>query len=171
METRLADGTPVRIRPIRPADVRWIIPAFRRLSPETVYQRFFTIMKELPADLARRFTNVDHVTRQALVAEISKGISYQPAGIARYEPCEQGGEAEVAVLVADRYQNRGIGRVLFHSILQAAVENGIHTFSADVLSENRRMMHLLQSETEIRESKVQQGVTHCAFTRKEESPS
>jgi GNAT superfamily N-acetyltransferase len=164
METRLTDGTAVRIRPIRPADVRWIIPAFRRLSTETIYQRFFTTMKELPEEMARRFTNVDHVKRQALVAEILKGVSYQPAGIARYEPSDKNGEAEVAVLVTDRYQDRGVGRVLFHAILQAGIENGIDTFCADILSENRRMLHLLQSETEIRESRVQQGVTHCVFT-------
>jgi GNAT superfamily N-acetyltransferase len=168
METRLSDGTPVRIRPIRPADVRWIVPAFRRLSPETIYQRFFTSMTELPKEMARRFTNVDHVTRQALVAEISKGFSYQPAGIARYEPSGQSGEAEVAVLVTDRYQNRGVGRVLFHAILQAGIENGIRTFCADILSENHRMLYLLQSEAEVRESKVQQGVTHCVFTFKEQ---
>jgi GNAT superfamily N-acetyltransferase len=171
METRLSDGTPVRIRPIRPADARWIIPAFRRLSPETVYQRFFTTMTEIPKEMAERFTNVDHITRQALVAEVSRGISYQPAGVARYEPSGQNGEAEVAVLVTDRYQDRGVGRALFHAILQEGVANGVRTFCADILSENRRMLHLLQSETEIRESKVQQGVTHCVFTPKEHPKS
>jgi GNAT superfamily N-acetyltransferase len=171
METRLSDGTPVRIRPIRPADVRWMIPGFRRLTPHTIYQRFFTTMSEIPREMADHFTNVDHIARQALVAEVSKGISYQPAGVARYEPCGRDGEAEVAVLVVDRYQNRGVGRALFHAILQEGVANGIRTFCADVLSENRRMLHLLQSETDIQESKIQQGVTHCVFTPKEDSRS
>src|SRR5689334_1339163 len=109
MDTLLPDGTPLRIRPIGPRDARWIVPGFRRLSSNTIYQRFFSPMAELPADLVRRFTNVDHKTRQALVGEISKGISYQPAGVARYEPTGEKGVAEVAVLVVDRYQNRGIG--------------------------------------------------------------
>ncbi len=115
MESRLPDGTAVRIRPIRPKDVRWLIPAFRRLSAETVYQRFFTPMAELSADLAGHFANVDHAKREALVAEVSKGLSFQPAGVARYEATEQAGIAEVAILVTDRYQNRGIGRLLFHN--------------------------------------------------------
>lgn len=164
MEATLPDGTAVRIRPIRPSDTRWIIPAFRRLSATTVYQRFFTHMTEMPEELARHFTNVDHVRRQALVAEISKGVTHQPAGVARYEPTDEEGQAEVALLVTDRYQSRGIGKVLFRAILQAGVENGIHVFCADILSENRRMLHLLQSEAEIHQSQVQQGVTHCVFT-------
>ena len=168
MVTPLPDGTQIRIRPIRPRDVRWIVPAFRRLSPETIYQRFFTTMSEMPRELAERFANVDHRRREALVAEVSKGISYQPAGVARYEPSEQEGVAEVAILVADGYQNKGIGRVLFHAILQAGLNNGIRTFTAEVLSENHRMLHLLQSEAEIRESKVQQGVTHLVFTPRQE---
>jgi len=167
VETALPDGTPVRIRPIRTSDVRWMIPAFHRLSRETIYQRFFTFMSDLPRPMAEHFANVDHVHRQALVAEISKGISHQPAGIARYEPGENPAQAEIAVLVADEYQNRGIGRVLFHAIMEAGRENGIAEFCADILSENHRMLHLLEKETLIKLSKVQQGVTHVVFSPKE----
>src|SRR5258707_12212112 len=110
MESLLPDGTRGRIRPIRPKDARWIVPGFRRLSPETIYQRFFTPMAQMPPDLAQHFVNVDHVTREALIAEISKGISYKPAGIARYEPTETPGVAEVASLIPDRFQHKGICR-------------------------------------------------------------
>ena len=157
------ENVEIRIRPIRPSDVRWMVPAIHRMSPDTIYQRFFTHMKELPPELATRFTNVDHSRRQALVAEISKGISYKPAGVARYEPTETEGVAEVAILVTDEFQNQGIGHQLFHAILKEGVEHGIHTFCADVLSENRRMLHLLESESNILESKVERGVTHLVF--------
>jgi GNAT superfamily N-acetyltransferase len=154
----------IRIRPINPRDVRWMVPAFLRMSPDTIYQRFFTHMKELPPDLAYRFTHVDHSHRQALVAEICVGISYKPAGVARYEPAETEGMAEVAILVTDEFQNHGIGHQLFHAILKEGVEHGIHTFCADVLSENRRMLHLLENESNILSSKVERGVTHLVFT-------
>ena len=140
-----------------------MVPAVRRMSPDTIYQRFFTHMKDLPPELAARFTNVDHDKRQALVAEVSKGISYKPAGVARYEPTETAGMAEVAIVVTDEFQNLGIGHLLFHAILQEGVQHGIHTFCADVLSENRRMLHLLEAESTIVESKVERGVTHLVF--------
>lgn len=161
----------IRIRPIRPSDVRWMVPAIHRMSPETIYQRFFTHLKDLPPDMAQRFTNVDHSSRQALVAEVSKGISYKPAGVARYEPTETEGVAEVAIVVTDEFQNHGIGHRLLHAILAEGVQNGIHTFCADVLSENRRMLHLLETESNILESKVERGVTHLVFTPHENTPN
>lgn len=165
-ETLLPDGTRVRIRPMRPSDVRWILPAFRRLSPRTIYQRFFTPLKEMDCEYARHLTNVDHHQREALVAEVSKGISYQPAGVARYEPTSEAGVAEVALLVADQYQHRGVGRVLFDQILQSGVRNGIRQFCADILGENERMLRLLRSHATILKSDMSQGVTHCVFTPK-----
>jgi GNAT superfamily N-acetyltransferase len=120
--------------------------------------------------MAARFTNVDHHKRQALVAEVSKGISYKPAGVARYEPTETEGLAEVAIVVSDEFQNKGIGHLLFHAILLEGVKHGIHTFCADVLSENRRMLHLLEAESNILESKVERGVTHLVFKPHEDLP-
>ncbi len=147
-----------------------MIPGFRRLSPQTVYQRFFTHMQEMPSDLAQHFANVDHTRRQALIAELSLGISYRPVGIARYELMEtedQDSQAEVALLVFDEYQNKGVGHVLFHAILNEAAAHGIGLFCADVLAENRRMIHLIHEDTSVRESKTERGVTHFVFTMKQ----
>jgi len=82
-EMTLKDGAPVRIRPILPEDEARLVTLYGRLSRHTAYQRFFTIMKRLPSDLAYHFANVDYRRRMALVAE--RDLDWRPEliGVAR----------------------------------------------------------------------------------------
>src|SRR5262245_56588579 len=65
----LADGATLRLRPIHPSDEPRLVELFHRLSPRTVYQRFFRTYDELPEHWYHKFANVDYRTRLALVAE------------------------------------------------------------------------------------------------------
>ena len=150
------------IRPIRPQDEKLLREAFRLLTPESVYQRFFGSLRELPAEMARRLANVDYLQRLALVAEHDN----KAIGVARYEPTDDPGTAEVALAVLDAWQERGLGRILLREILRAAEENGIHRFRADVLSENARMLRLLATEAEIQARRTESGITTFFFTRR-----
>jgi RimJ/RimL family protein N-acetyltransferase len=155
MNATLKDGTSIHIRPIRPEDQHSLIEIFNRSSPQTVYQRFFTALPELTPDMARHLSNVNTTNRLALVAETDAG----PVGVVRYEPTDDPDVVELALVLVDDWQNRGLGRILLREILRAARRNGIRRFRADVLAENRRMLRLLATEARILDRKTEAGVT------------
>src|SRR6185437_2418335 len=121
-DVTLKDGTIAHIRPIRPEDDHFLVDAFQRLSPESVYQRFFTAMPELTPGMARYLANVNYTNRFALVAEIDGEL----VAVARYERTGDAGVVELGLVVLDNWQNRGLGRVLLRRIVETAEANGIH---------------------------------------------
>jgi GNAT superfamily N-acetyltransferase len=144
----LDDGTPVVFRAIRPDDDERLARLFFRLSPESVYLRFFAPVPRPSAGMIRRLVTVDYVDRLAIVALADDEI----VGVARYERLAavapsalraDPGEAEAAVVVEDAWQGRGIATRLLWRLSAAAVDRGIHTFTGTVLAQNRPMMGLL----------------------------
>jgi GNAT superfamily N-acetyltransferase len=164
---RLRDGSVVRLRPVRPDDESRLQALFERLSPQSVYQRFFASHRRLPAAWYREFANVDYVRRLALVAEEVGPDGVRLRGVARWEPSEEDEAVEIALVIEDAWQGRGLGARLFHGLLDAAATRGIHRFCADVLAENERMLRLLRTSTEIRRSSASYGVLHVCFVRRE----
>jgi RimJ/RimL family protein N-acetyltransferase len=161
---RLRDGTYLRIRPIRPDDEPRLFELYDRLGTHTAYQRFFTAMRRLPPDWARFFANVDYRERLALVAERDTAAGPQLVGVGRYEPSEEADTAEVAFVVEDGWQGRGLGTVLLADLLAAAVARGIRRFRAYVLADNRRMLGLLARRTDILERRMDDGVVALLFS-------
>ena len=159
-EFTLKDGALVRIRPIRPEDDSTLMEVFSRSSPQTVYQRFLAPLAELTPAMAHELANVDYARRLALIAETDTG----PVGVARYDTAGDPGTAELGLVVVDDWQNRGLGRILLREILRTAEEHGIHRFHAELLAENRRILHLLTDETEIEDWKIEAGVTALSVT-------
>jgi len=179
----LRDGTRVHIRPIRPEDDHALVEAFHHMSPQTIYQRFFAALPELSPDMAWRFSHVNYTNRMALVAETADSDPPQLMAVGRYErsqrseptrseptPPELTNEsthesaqdsdtAELGLVVLDEWQGRGLGRILLRQILAVAARNGITRFTADILADNRRMLHLLSTEARIVQSKSSGGVT------------
>jgi RimJ/RimL family protein N-acetyltransferase len=157
----LRDGTRVRIRPIRPADEPGLHALYERLSEHTAYQRFFTVLKRLPPDWARFLANVDYHGRLALVAETE--VDGQPAliGVGRYESSGAGDDEtpELAFVVADRWQGKGLGAILLREVLAAGVARGYRRFRAYVLAGNARMLDLLARFTDILETRRDGAVT------------
>lgn len=165
-EIRLKDEARVRIRPIRPDDEPGLVALYSRLSPGTAYQRFFWVLRRLPNEWAHHFANVDYRRRLALVAESSAEGTPKLVGVARYEPTDEQDTAEVALVVQDGWQDRGLGTILLNDLLRAAEARGIRQFRAYVLSDNDRMLHMLARLTDIRERRIEAGVTDLLFTRR-----
>jgi GNAT superfamily N-acetyltransferase len=155
----LRDGTPIRIRPVRPEDEPVLVDLFRRLSPESVYQRFLAPLSQLSPDMAHHLASVDDSKRMALIAESGS----QVIAVARYECTEDPSVVELALVVADEWQNRGLGRILLREIVATAERHGINRFRADVLAENRRMLQLLTTEGEIYDRRTEAGVATLLF--------
>jgi RimJ/RimL family protein N-acetyltransferase len=136
----LVDGTAVEFRPIAPEDGVRLERLFYRLSPQTLYRRFFSPVPRPSAKVIHRLANVDYGDRMAIVAVIDDEI----VGVARYDRLGDPSEAEVAVLVEDAWQQRGLATRLLWRLTAAARERGVQTFIAGVLGENRPMMGLLE---------------------------
>jgi RimJ/RimL family protein N-acetyltransferase len=168
-DARLRDGSSVHIRPIRPDDAPRLQDFYGLLSRDTAYQRFFMVMKRLPPDWARILATVDYRERLALLAEHDGANGVELVGVGRYEPTNEPDTVEVAFVVQDGWQNRGLGTILFRQVLDAAAARGMRRFRAYVLANNRRMLDLITRFGDVRERKTEQGVTELLFTRRAEA--
>jgi GNAT superfamily N-acetyltransferase len=139
---------------------------YERLSHDTRYQRFFSVMQRLPTDWAHFLANVDYKRRFALVVEASGDPALIAVG--RYEPSGHDPTvAELAVVVQDGWQGRGIGRVLMDGLLREAASHGITRFRAYVLGDNRRMLQLLRRYTDVVEQRTERGVVDLLLSARE----
>jgi acetyltransferase len=162
----LPGGGRIRLRPIRPDDAPRLVELYDRLSRQSAYQRFFTVMQRLPPDWARFLAAVDHQRRFAVVAEDGAAAEPTLVGVARYEPLPDDDAVELAVVVQDSWQGQGLGALLLRELVRAAELNGIHRFRAYVLAENRRMLHLLSRHTDVLERRRDGGVIEITMTRR-----
>ena len=163
-DVTLRNGASVRIRGIRPDDELRLVALCGQLSPRTVYQRFFSFRRLLPEE-AHVFANVDYHRRMAVVAEVDDGKERELVGVARYGLSDEGA-ADIGLVVADSWQGLGLGSLLLEEILRAGEQRGIHAFSAEVLTDNRRALHLLVRHTAIARRAVAGGVTSVVFGRR-----
>lgn len=139
--TTLADGTPVRVRALRPEDHDEFVAAFQALSPSTRYTRFLSPMERLTDAEVRYFLAVDHHDHEALVVTAQE--TGERLGLGRYVRLEDRPEAaEVAFTVADGWQGRGVGSFLLDALAERARENGITVFTAEMLASNHAMRAL-----------------------------
>ena len=159
LDALLADGAPVHIRPIRPSDAAGLLAFHRGLSAETVYRRFFSPHPTLSQREVERFTTVDYRDRFALVATLEGDI----VAVARYD--REGPEtAEVAFVVSDAHQGRGVGSLLLEQLAAAARERGIRRFVADTLVSNTPMLGVFRDAGfEVQLSMSSSGVAHVEF--------
>jgi GNAT superfamily N-acetyltransferase len=134
----LKDGTRVHLRPIRQDEGPHLLELYDRLSPESLYFRFFAVPDKDRAK-AEYLAHVDYVNRYALVAEVDGAL----AGVARWErDLAAPARAEVAFTVADDVQGKGLGSLLFRRLAALARVRGIEFFDAEVLPSNEKMLRV-----------------------------
>ncbi|MEX5268957.1 bifunctional acetate--CoA ligase family protein/GNAT family N-acetyltransferase [Kocuria sabuli] len=134
----LRDGATAHLRPIAPEDRDALLAFHQSQSENTIYLRFFSYKPTLSARELDRFTRVDHKDRVCFVLLLGEQI----IGVGRYDRTDDPHDAEVAFMISDAHQGRGIGSVLLEHLAAAARENGIDHFSAEVLPENRKMLRV-----------------------------
>jgi acyl-CoA synthetase (NDP forming)/GNAT superfamily N-acetyltransferase len=143
----VADGGVVRLRPIRPADGEKIVKFHAGLSERTRYLRYFSAYPRIPDRDLYKFTHMDHHDRVGLLVELGDDV-IAIGRYARLAPDKDGApapaEAEVAFVVADAHQGRGIGSVLLEHLAAAGRESGIQKFHAVVLAENSAMLRVFR---------------------------
>ena len=140
--TTARDGTAVQLRLLRRDERELVAGFFTGLSAESRRRRFLQPMPRLPEAMLRRLVDVDGRRQGAVVAEVDGRC----VGIARWIAlADQAGAAEVAVTVTDRYQGRGIGRLLVEALRQTAVRAGLTSLVCLVDPTNRPALGLLRS--------------------------
>jgi acyl-CoA synthetase (NDP forming)/GNAT superfamily N-acetyltransferase len=154
----LRDGRTAHIRPVTPDDKELLVEFYARVSDESKYYRFFSPMPVLSERDVHRFTEVDYTDRVAFVLTLRGRM----IAIGRYDVVTPG-EAEVAFLVEDAYQGRGIGQLLLEHLAQAARERGIAKFIAEVLPDNHRMIQTFRDAGYKVASGYEDGVISLEF--------
>jgi len=149
----LHDATPLLLRLGTSDDGDALVAGFARLSGESRFARFFTGKHRLSDRDVDRLLEIDESRHVAVVAEDTSRLSDVDqqtmglgVGVARYiTSSTDPARAEIAVAVIDEYHGRGIGRLLLDALIDHAVDNGITTGTATVLSVNTKMLRLLTS--------------------------
>ena len=144
MLRRLPDGTPLLTRPIRADDKRMLERGLANLSETSVQRRFLSPKPRFSGAELRYLTEVDGVNHLALVAERPTQPARGIIGVARYVRLPEDPEAaEVAIVVADSWQGRGVGSLLAEELGRRARGNGIHRFTATMAADNLPAQRLL----------------------------
>lgn len=137
---RLPGGEEVLVRPARIADEESLQSFFYDLSGETIYRRFFNAKKTFSHAEMQRLVDLDYEKNLALVACTSEGEAEAIVGVAVYETDPADGLAEVAFVVRDDWQGKGLGTLLMRRIAEAGQARGLRGLKADVLVGNQRML-------------------------------
>ena len=135
----LTDGTTIEIRPARPDDLDAVRDMHEKLSPDSLYLRFFSMSPSAAGREARRLCREPAPDHAALLAVLDGEL----IGCGSYECGDPpSGSAEVALTVADDMHNRGVGMLLLEHLISLARGRGLRAFTAETLSENALMLRV-----------------------------
>ncbi|MGL4306607.1 MAG: GNAT family N-acetyltransferase [Mycobacteriaceae bacterium] len=157
-----SDGGVVQLRPIVPEDAERLVAFHAQLSERTRYLRYFGSYPTMPTRDVVRMTTVDHHDRVAFVGILGNEI----IAVGLYERLLHVGDglsAEVAFVVADAHQGRGLGPILLEHLAGAAAENGLNRFVAEVLGENRHMVTVFREAGYQVSRSYDGGIVHLEF--------
>lgn len=147
----LNDGTQINFRPIHPTDEPRMRDLFYALSQQTIYYRFMSNMKRIPRRQIEDFVYIDHRNEVTIVGTLPEAHGEEIIAMGSYYLDPKTNLAEVAFIVRDEWQRRGIGTFLLQYLARIARRNGIRGFTAEVLRDNRAMQAVInKSNTKVR---------------------
>jgi acetyltransferase len=146
---KMKDGEEVTIRPIRPEDEPLMVKFHETLSERSVYQRYLHMMQlsqRVSHERLTRICFIDYDREMALVAERKHPVSGEPEilAVGRLTKVHGSNDAEVAVLVSDRFQGRGLGKELLGRLIKVGKDEKLNRLVADILPDNRDVMRVCE---------------------------
>ncbi|MFE0722659.1 GNAT family N-acetyltransferase [Streptomyces rochei] len=163
----LRDGGTARVRPITVDDAERLVSFYEQVSDESKYYRFFAPYPRLSAKDVHRFTHHDFVDRVGLAAtvggEFIATVRYDRIGAGGTPASAPADEAEVAFLVQDAHQGRGVASALLEHIAAVARERGIRRFAAEVLPANTKMIKVFMDAGYTQKRSFEDGVVRLEF--------
>ncbi len=137
-------GQEVLLRPVRISDEPLLKDFFYALSDQSIYQRFISSRKDMPHERLQEFVVIDYTSEMVILAVMTIDEREVVAGVGQYGIDAQTHTAEVALVVRDDIQKRGVGTELLNYLTLLARKEGLLGFTAEVLIENRPMMRLFE---------------------------
>jgi GNAT superfamily N-acetyltransferase len=159
---RLRSGDEVLVRSLQPDDQAGLGAMFEELSNTSRYQRFLGGKPAVSPRALRRLAEVDHRDHEALIAVTGArdGDGGTVVGEARWvRDGDDGALAEMAITVADDWQQCGLGTALAHDLARRAAEEGVERFTAEVLTDNKGIRRLVEHVGEVDDKQQGGGVS------------
>jgi acyl-CoA hydrolase/RimJ/RimL family protein N-acetyltransferase len=137
-------GLHIFFRPVKISDEPLLKDFFYSLSDNSLYRRFISMRQDMPHERLQKYVAVDFSKQMIILAVMPQAEKETVVGIGQYALYEKAHMAEVAFTVRDDYQNKGIGTELLSYLTYLANRQGLLGFTAEVLMENRPMLHLFE---------------------------
>ncbi|MBW2086740.1 MAG: GNAT family N-acetyltransferase, partial [Deltaproteobacteria bacterium] len=138
------DDLSLRFRAIKPSDENGMRKLFYRFSDESVYYRYFSPIKAMPHAEMQEYVNIDYSNTMSIVGLLGPEGDGNIVAEARYVRNRKRPYADVAFIVDEDYQGKGIASFMYETLIRIARQRGIEGFTADVLGTNRRMLHVFE---------------------------
>ncbi len=153
-----AKGLTILLRPVKLSDEPLLKDFFNFLSDQSLYRRFISMRQDMPHERLQEFVVIDYTKEMVILATIREGEVEKVIGVGQYGINEENRTAEVALVVKDEYQNQGIGWELLSYLTYLAKREGLLGFTAEVLVENKPMLHLFEKMGFDIQKRIAQGV-------------
>ncbi|MBN1533444.1 MAG: GNAT family N-acetyltransferase [Spirochaetes bacterium] len=160
----LRDGVEVKFRPIKPSDEDMMRRLFYTFSDESKYLRYFAKVRIMPHERMQEYVNIDYENTLSIVGLVQHHGADRIVAEARYSLDERSGMHEMAYLVDEEFQGKGIASFMASYLLQIAADRGIPQVSASVLPQNEKMLRIFAKCGFPLTQKLVDGVMHCVFT-------
>lgn len=161
LETRRTTkaGLEFFMRPVKISDEPILKDFFYNLSEETRYNRFLSRREDMPREMLQDlFLVVDYTREMVILATIEHEGAEVVIGVGQYVVLEGSLTAQVALVIRDDYQGRGLGSELLSYLANIAQKQGLTGFTAEILPDNKHILHLLEKTGHIVEKKFSSGV-------------
>jgi len=160
-------GLDLLLRPVKLSDEPLLKDLFYALSNDSLYRRFISLRTDMHHDRLQPFVVIDYTKEMVILAVVRQEEKELIAGMAQYIIDENTHTAEVAFLVRDDHQGKGIGASLLSYVTYLARKSGLHGFTAAVLMENRQMLQLFEKTGFIIEKRAESGMYELKMSFRE----
>lgn len=164
---KIKGGLDIFLRPVKISDEPLVKDFFYALSDESLYRRFFSMLKSMPHERLQEFVVIDYTVDMVILAVLQEAEKETILGVGQYSIDEINHTAEVAFTVRDDYQGQGVGWELLTYLTLLAKKRGLLGFTAEVLQENQRMLRLFEKMGFDQQKRLDSGVyeLRMAFKR------
>ncbi len=157
------DNVDIKFRPIKASDEDMMRELFYLFSDEAKYLRYFSRVNSMPHKNMQRYVAVDYDRTLSIVGVVETGRTQKIIAEARYAYYENDGSYEMAFIVDESWQGRGIATFLMEYLIEIAGKRGLKTLSATVLYENSKMIKVFKKASVKPEISVDEGVLIFRF--------
>ncbi len=161
LETRRTTkaGLEFFMRPVKISDEPILKDFFYSLSEETRYNRFLSRREDMPRDMLQDlFLVIDYTSEMVILATIEHEGAEIVIGVGQYVILEETLTAQVALVIRDDYQGQGLGSELLSYLANIAQKQGLTGFTAEILPDNKHILHLLEKTGHLTDKKFSSGV-------------